>query len=123
MRNFGPGPLGRSRLGPYSEPTVISLTRSGRPVSSSRWNLMRDGRDRRSSRRDLDAADRITKRGRLSEFASVTIDAGVTARIDRVPTDQRRFFSICYAKPTPLHTGGHNTHARPLDPSSGGRSR
>ena len=27
MRPFGPGPLGRSRLGPYSEPTVINLTR------------------------------------------------------------------------------------------------
>ena len=27
MRPFGPGPLGRSRLGPYSERTIINLTR------------------------------------------------------------------------------------------------
>ncbi len=35
----------------------------------------------------------------------------------------RYFFSICYPKPTPPHTGGNNTHARPLGLSSGGRAR
>ena len=68
MRLFGPGPLGRSRLEPYSEPTVLNLTRW---ASGLKFPLESDaGRsDRRSSRRCLDAADRILKRGRLSEFA------------------------------------------------------
>ena len=67
MRPVGPGLLGRSRLGPYSEPTVINLTRW---ASGLKFPLESDVErsDRRSFRRWLDAADRVLKRGRLTEL-------------------------------------------------------
>jgi hypothetical protein len=55
--------------------------------------------------------------------SSVTIDARVTAMVYTGDQQSALLFADFLAQPIPPDAGDHDTHGRPLDPFSGGRSR
>ena len=89
-------------------------------ISEMRAEFYRPGRDVRTRAIRSALATCGTLEARES---SVTVDARITKIMSRGITDQGRCLSIPYPQPIPPNAGGYETHGRPLDPFSGGRSR